>query len=126
MAGEPSDKKPERKASFRPSAIVITEYRVPQPIFVAGSIGVERLILLGNLPARASRERQRTLALERLRVRISEWGGTGQIPAFGRALGVRVFHSEDENTAYDLKGLEAPHLTGGYGGEAWVGPRGGG
>lgn len=96
------------RAAFKPHAIIITERTVPQPIFVAGFIGVERLLRIDfNLalpPVSYAAQ-----ALAGIRRRLSEFGtATGRIPdalpAFGRPIGVIVNYTPDNAFRFDLHG----------------------
>lgn len=95
--------------TWHPSAMLVTENRIPQPMFVAGFIGMDKLTLLGDLPENITRGERVALAMERAKARVARWGGE-RIPAFGRVLGVRVEHLVGDVAFYDLKGREAPRV----------------
>ena len=95
----------EWRAKFVPHAIVVPENRVPQPIFVAALIGVERLRLIefnleqgeGSFPAQAKAG---------VDAKLREWGRNGVpavgLPAFGRPIGFIVNYTPDRAVQYDL------------------------
>jgi transcriptional regulator with XRE-family HTH domain len=94
--------------NWHPAAMLVTERRIPQPLFV-GFLGMDNLTLLGDLPENITRAERVALAMERAQARVARWGGE-RIPGFGRALGVRVEHLVGDVAFYDFKGREAPAL----------------
>jgi hypothetical protein len=82
-------------------SFALTDRRVPSPMFVAGVIGVERLLRV-DFDAKASPIGFVKLALEEVRQRLSQWGSA--IPAFGRPTGIVVNFSPDFGVRFDLDG----------------------
>ena len=91
-----------------PLAVLVTERRIPQPIFI-GMMGMEKLTRLGALPENITRDERVAIALERARERVARWGGES-ISGFGRVFGVRIQHLVGDVVCYDLEGNEAPEL----------------
>jgi hypothetical protein len=90
------------RKSFVPHAIILTERKTPQPIFVAAFIGVNRLIRVDfDLPANPTTFVQQ--ALRGLREKLAGWK-VGEIPTFGKPVGVIVNYSPDHAVEFDLKG----------------------
>jgi hypothetical protein len=96
------------RAVFRPHAIILTERTVPRPIFVAATIGIERLLRIDfNLalpPVSYACQ-----ALAGIRRRLSEFRSeSGRIPdalpAFGRPIGMIVNYMPDRAIRFDLDG----------------------
>ena len=96
------------RAAFKPHAIILTERTVPQPIFAAAIIGVERLLRidfdLGLSPVSYAGQ-----ALAGIRRKLSEFKcESGRIPealpAFGRPIGVIVNYKPDRAIRFDLDG----------------------
>jgi hypothetical protein len=97
------------RASFRPHAIILTDRTVPQPIFVAALVGVNRILRIDfdDIAKPTSFVDQ---ALAGVRHRIEEFGGDAksgrsQLPAFGRPVGLVVNYTPDAAIRYDLQGL---------------------
>ena len=94
------------RAAFRPHAIILTERTVPQPIFVAATIGVERLLGMDfnlALPPLSYPSQ----ALAGIRRRLSAFRSeSGRIPdalpGFGRPIGVIVNYTPDRAIRFDL------------------------
>jgi hypothetical protein len=82
------------REQFQPHAVIIPERRVPSPIFVAGLIGVDKLLMI---PLDTSRPRSSFIgqALRKL---------PDAIPAFGRPVGVVVNYTPDRAVRFDLHG----------------------
>jgi hypothetical protein len=100
------------RASFKPHAIILTDRRIPQPIFVAALIGVDELLRI-DFPPLASPEMYPDLAIEGIRLKLARWHrdfnrrkglGSYQLPAFGRPVGFVVNYSPDQATSFDLGG----------------------
>ena len=89
------------RETFRPHAIIITEREVPQPIFVAGMLGVERLLRL-DLDHALDPATYATQAMDGLKQRVARW--KGMIPAFGRPVGFIVNFTPDRAARFDLDG----------------------
>jgi hypothetical protein len=96
------------RAVFRPHAIILTERRLPQPIFVAAFIAVERLLRIDFDPALVPVS-YANKAVAGIRRRLSEftseYGGSPEtLPAFGRPIGVIVNYTRDRAVRFDLDG----------------------
>lgn len=90
------------RAAFVPHAIILTERKRPEPIFLAAVIGVDRLIrvdfdLVAN-PATFVDQ-----ALNGVQEKLARWK-SGGLPAFGRPTGVVVNYSPNHAVEFDLKG----------------------
>jgi hypothetical protein len=114
------------RAAFKPHAIIVTERTVPQPIFVAAIIGVERLLRIDfNLaPPSVSYTDQAFAGIrQKLAEFRSESGRSSEtLPCFGRPVGVIVNCTPDRAVRFDLDGneleiLSRPHRLG----EAYIG-----
>jgi|HubBroStandDraft_6_1064221.scaffolds.fasta_scaffold118030_2 hypothetical protein len=96
------------RAAFMPHAIILTERTVPQPIFVAAIIGVERLLRIDfdlALPP-ISYVNQ---AFAGIRRRLSEFRSgscriPGALPGFGRPIGLIVNYTPDRAIRFDPDG----------------------
>jgi hypothetical protein len=99
------------RETFRPHAIIVTEREVPQPIFVAAVIGVERLLRLDLDPALGP-VTYVSQALDGLKQRLTRW--KGMIPAFGRPVGFIVNFTPDRAVRYDLEGRAVEMLDQAY------------
>jgi hypothetical protein len=96
------------RAAFRPHAIILTERRLPQPIFVAAFIAVERLLRIDFDPVLVPVS-YANKAVAGIRSRLSEFtsesGGSPEtLPAFGRPIGVIVNYTPDRAVWFDLDG----------------------
>lgn len=96
------------RAAFRPHAIVLTERTVPQPIFVAAIIGVERLLRMDfdlALPPVSYVSQAQAGIRRKLSEFKSESGRISDaLPAFGRPVGVIVNYTPDRAIRFDLHG----------------------
>ena len=90
------------RASFKPHAIIMTEKRVPQPIFVAGLIGVERILRI-DFDITAGRRSYVHQALRGVQAKQEQWGNVN-LPAFGKPTGVVVNYAPERAVRYDLEG----------------------
>ena len=88
---------------FRPHAVILTERKVPQPIFVAAMVGVERLLRV-DLDHALDPATYVTQAMDGLKQRVTRWNG--MIPAFGRPVGFIVNFTPDSAARFDLDGNE--------------------
>jgi hypothetical protein len=88
--------------AFRPHAIVVCERSIPQPIFVAGFIGVEKILRVdfedGSAPLTFLRQ-----ALDGIAAKKRRWNSES-LPAFGRPLSVVVNYTVDKAVEFDLDG----------------------
>jgi hypothetical protein len=98
------------RASFKPHAIILTDRRFPQPIFVAAIIGELRRI---DFPPCATADTYVSLAIEGISAKLARWNrefnrrmglGSFQLPAFGRPTGFVVNYSPDHAVRFDLDG----------------------
>ena len=89
------------RTSFRPHAIIVTERHIPQPIFVAAVLGVDRLLRL-DLDHELDPATYVTQAMDGLKRRLTRWNG--MIPAFGAAVGLVVNYAPDHAVRFDLEG----------------------
>jgi hypothetical protein len=86
---------------FQPHAVILTERTVPQPIFVAAIIGVERLLRV-DFDLDRERESYIKKVLEEVERRLAKWNG--MIPAFGRPTGLIVNYAPNFGVRFDLRG----------------------
>ncbi len=90
------------RAAFRPHAIILTERKIPQPIFVACFIGVDQLLRiefdLTTEPASFVQQ-----ALKGIKDKLRRWK-SDELPAFGKPTSVIVNYSPDQAVQYDLQG----------------------
>jgi hypothetical protein len=87
------------RAAFRPHAIILTEKRIPSPMFAVAVIGVERLLRV-DFDSKASPVSFVKLALKGLRQKTAEWGSA--LPGYGRPTGIVVNYSPDFGVKFDL------------------------
>jgi hypothetical protein len=96
------------RAAFRPHAIILTERTVPQPIFVAAVIGVERLLRIDfdvALPPVSFAGQALAGIRRKLSGFKSELGRISDtLPAFGRPVGVIVNYTPDRAIRFGLDG----------------------
>ena len=90
------------RETFCPHAIILTERVIPQPLFVAAVIGVDRLLRL-DLDSQ-SPVTYVTQAFGALKQRLTRWKGV--LPAFGRPVGLIVNFTPDNAARFDLDGNE--------------------
>jgi hypothetical protein len=96
------------RATFVPHAIILTERALPEPIFVAAFIGVERLLRI-DFDLSVERASYINQALNGLRLKLAEFkpevGRMAEtLPAFGRPIGLVVNYSPDRAVRFDLEG----------------------
>jgi hypothetical protein len=84
------------RQSFVPHAIILTERKTPQPIFVAAIVGVDFDLTAGPLTFVEQ-------AVRGVRQKLANWK-VGAIPTFGKAIGVVVNYSPDHAVEFDLTG----------------------
>lgn len=87
-------------AAFVPHAICRTERTIPSPIFVAGLIGVDRILRL-KFDASLPRERWVAAVVEKL---------PPAVVAFGAVTGFVLNYAPDEAVAYDRDGRPLAYL----------------
>jgi hypothetical protein len=89
------------RAAFKPHAVILTERKIPQPIFVVAFIGVDALLRL-DFDLTQTPDSFRDQAIDGLRQRVKS--GHGALPAFGRPTGFIVNYSPDHAVEFDLAG----------------------
>ena len=90
------------RKSFVPHAIIITERKTPQPIFVAAFIGVDRLLRV-DFDHTANPTTFVQQAVRGVREKLARWK-IGEIPTFGKPVAVVVNYSPDHAVEFDLTG----------------------
>jgi hypothetical protein len=90
------------RAAFRPHAIIMTERKRPEPLFVAAFIGVDVLLRV-DLDLTAAPVTFVKQALKGLHTKLARWR-FGALPAFGRPVGIIVNYSPDRAIRFDLEG----------------------
>jgi len=93
---------------FRPHCIILTNRLIPQPIFVAAFLGVNRLLRI-DFDVTTEPSTYIGQALDGVRVRLERWKGDADtvptdLPAFGRVTGVVINYSPDRAVRFDLDG----------------------
>jgi hypothetical protein len=88
------------RAAFRPHAIILTERRIPTPLFMA-LMGVDRLLRI-DFDTNADPVRFLSLALEGFEQKTAQWGRT--FPGFGKPTGIVVNYAPDRAMRFDLAG----------------------
>ena len=101
----------EWQAAFRPHAVILTERRIPSPMFLAAVIGVERLLRV-DFDVNASPVLFVRLALGGVKQKLAEWGGT--LPGYGRPTGIIVNYKPDFGARFDLAGRPRETCNGAY------------
>ena len=94
------------RTGFRPHAMIVTERKIPQPIFVAAVLGVDRLLRLDFDPALGP-VTYVTQAMD-LKQRLARWKGV--LPAYGRPVGFIVKSA----VRFDLEGKAVEMLDQAY------------
>jgi hypothetical protein len=91
----------ERRA-FKPHAIVICERPVPEPIWVACVIGIDRILRIDfaecSMPVTYVRQ-----AMEGVQDKQRRWGSTS-LPAFGQPTAIAINYSLDRAVVFNLTG----------------------
>ncbi len=90
------------RAAFLPHAIILTERKIPQPIFAAAILGVDRLRRV-DFDLKQDPVSYIQPALDGLREKLAGWK-SDQIPTFGRPTGLIVNYSPDRAVRFDLEG----------------------
>ena len=85
---------------WKPRAYVLTERRVPEPIFVAAFLGTDRLLRI-EFAVGSSRESYVRQALEAIPPMLDR---RQEIPAFGRPVGFVVNYMPRRAIRFDLEG----------------------
>ncbi len=93
---------------FSPYAIILCERTVPEPIFVAALIGINRILRIdfqpGSPPITFAAQ-----AMEGLSKRLSEFKSK-VLPAFGKPLGFAVNYTEQRAVTFDLQQRPLRHF----------------
>jgi len=88
------------RGTFKPHAVILTERTVPEPIFVAAFMGVDRLLRIDfdlSLP-RASFVRQ---ALDGISGKL---GTDGKVPSFGFPVGFVINYAPNRAIRFNVQG----------------------
>jgi hypothetical protein len=97
------------RATFQPHAIILTERRIPRPMFLAAVIGVERLLRI-DFDADARPVSFVRFAVEGVEQKRAQWGSNGgALPGYGEPTGIIVNYAPDWAVRFDLDG--APEET---------------
>jgi hypothetical protein len=88
---------------FKPHAIIVVERTVPEPIFVAAVMGPDRILRV-DFNYSGGQDSWALRALKGVQQKLAEFGGTGVLPAFGRATGFVVNYSPDFAVRFSLDG----------------------
>lgn len=97
----------EWRAGFVPHAVVLTERKIPQPIFVVAIVGVERL-LKASFDLSAPEHEIPARALAAVRKHLAQW--SYPIPSFGKPTGYVVNYTPDRAERYALDGTLVERL----------------
>ena len=93
------------RATFEPHAIILTERRIPRPMFLAAVIGVERLLRI-DFNANAKPVSFVSLAVEGVKQKRAQWGSNGgALPGYGAPTGIIVNYAPDWAVKFDLAGV---------------------
>ena len=95
-----SDAQTTAKADFRPHAIILTERRIPDPIWLAAVLGVERLL---RVELEGPEESYVEQIQQTIRQRLATWHNQ-KLPAFGAPTGFVVNYAIDRAVKFDLGG----------------------
>ena len=90
------------RSAFVPHAVILTERLIPQPIFAAAFLGVERLRRV-DFDLKQGPVSYIQQALDGVREKLARYH-SDQIPTFGRAESVVVNYSPDHAVRFDLEG----------------------
>jgi hypothetical protein len=97
------------RATFQPHAIILTERRIPRPMFLAAVIGVERLLRI-DFDANARPVSFVRFAVEGVKQKRAQWGSNGgALPGYGEPTGIILNYAPDWAVRFDLDG--APEET---------------
>jgi hypothetical protein len=88
--------------AFRPHGIIVCERSIPQPIWLASVLGVDRILRIdfaeGSAPVTYAMQ-----ARDGLDTRLRRWGSSS-LPAFARPQGVVVNYAYDKAVEFDVEG----------------------
>jgi len=88
--------------AFRPHAIILTERSRPEPMWLAGILGVERLLRIDLDPAQGP-VGYIGQALQGMRQKLASWQ-SDQLPAYGRPVALVVNYTPERAVRFDLEG----------------------
>jgi hypothetical protein len=92
------------RAAFKPHAVILTDRKRPEPLFVAAIIGIDQLKRV-DFEESSSPLTYIDQALEGLRKKLERW--KGQIPSFGKPTGIMINYSPNKAVQFDLEGQPA-------------------
>lgn len=96
------EKKQSYRDTFRPHAIIICERSRPEPIWVAGVIGIDRILKIdfaeSSVPISYLKQ-----AIKEVANRLGRWNSPA-LPAFGRPQGLIINYTHDAAMEFDLEG----------------------
>jgi hypothetical protein len=99
------------RAAFKAHAVILTDRKRPEPLFVAAIIGIDQLKRVdfeqGSNPLAYIDQ-----ALNELHKKLERWNG--QIPCFGKTTGIIINYRPDHAVRFDLKGQPVEMLDGSY------------
>jgi hypothetical protein len=90
------------KAEFKPHAIIVTERTRPEPMFVAGIIGIDRLLRI-EMDLMKSPVTFPSQAITGIDEKLRRWK-SDRLPGFGSPLGFIVNYAVDRAVRFDLTG----------------------
>lgn len=86
-------------ASFRPHAIILTERRIPQPIFPVAFAGADRFLRIDLDPSR-----HRSTYVDQAVAGLAEMAPEGGVPCFGRVTGFVINYDLDRAVQFSPSG----------------------
>jgi hypothetical protein len=99
------------RAAFKPHAVILTDRKRPEPLFVAAIIGIDQLKRVDFEPS-SSPLTFIDQALDGLQKKLGRW--KGQIPCFGKPTGIIINYSPDRAVRFDLDGQPLETFDGAY------------
>ena len=90
------------RAAFLPHAIILTERTRPHPLHIAAMIGIGELKRVDFKPGSSplTYVRQASYGVQQ---KLQHWGH-GQLPCFGRPIGIIINYTPDSSVKFDLNG----------------------
>ena len=90
------------RAAFLPHAIILTERTRPHPLHIAAMIGIGELKRVDFKPGSSpiTYVRQASYGVQQ---KLHHWGH-GQLPCFGRPIGIIINYTPDSSVKFDLNG----------------------
>jgi hypothetical protein len=90
------------EANFKSHAIIICDRKVPEPLFVAAVIGIDRILKIdfaeGSTPISYVQQ-----AVDGVKEKQRRWGSSA-LPAFGRPTAIAINYSLDRAIVFNLSG----------------------